>query len=423
MNNIWNATYIVTDVETTGSNSSNDRITEIACVTVKNGEIVSQYSTLVNPHKEIPPYVAKMTGITQMMVSRAPEEHEVIDTLSKIFKGENAVFVAHNVIFDYGFISNFFKRGYKHFDMVQLCSLKLARKLLPRDVKKNVGDMSEYFGIRLKNRHRALIDAKATAMSLIEMLHLAENEHKISTLNDLLVFQNKPVYNYKVSVDTTKRLNIKFDDIPYQPGIFKFYDIKGNLIFWDYSFNLNLKLQSFFNNYHITSKHILEITQKIDSIHFQTTESELSALILRNKIMDEMKELELFAEPKENILQNINIPVDFIYIQPQDNGEKIIDVYLINNGKLIYQNSVGLKAPIDTIAKKIKDIYYDTNLNNKIEFQELKVINKWIDMQNESGMLINLQGLNFQNLIITLKQSMLKVYDMNYSNDNKYYFD
>jgi hypothetical protein len=139
--------------------------------------------------------------------------------------------------------------------------------------------------------------------------------------------------------------------------------------------------------------------------------------------MDEMKELELFAEPKENILQNINIPVDFIYIQPQDNGEKIIDVYLINNGKLIYQNSVGLKAPIDTIAKKIKDIYYDTNLNNKIEFQELKVINKWIDMQNESGMLINLQGLNFQNLIITLKQSMLKVYDMNYSNDNKYYFD
>lgn len=418
MISIWEPTYIVTDVETTGSNPAKNRITELACVTVRGGEIVSQFSTLINPHQEIPPYVARMTGISQSMVSVAPDEYEVVDLVKSIFKVKNPVFVAHNVNFDYSFINAFFQRGFIHFDYPRLCTLKLARKLLPRDLKKNVGDLSEYLGIRMKNRHRALIDAKSTAMILTELLHVAEKEHKINTLDELLLFQNKPIYNYKVNDEIARKLAVQLIDIPYSPGIFRFFDEKEKLIYWDYSFNLNQKLKSFFDTHHITSKSILEMTPNIVKIEWEETDSELSALILRQRMYQitnpksaDETTLNLFDAEKTKHEPKINNS-DFIFLQARDNFEKVVDIYLIQNGKLVHQSTIGRKAGFDSIKMKIKGIYFDMPYSGNIDHTELNVINKWIEMQNGLGIELQINGLDFESTIREIQSSIPKAFEI-----------
>ncbi len=418
MNSIWEPTYIVTDVETTGSNPVKNRITELACVTVRGGEIVSEFSTLINPHQEIPPYVAKMTGISQSMVSVAPDEYEVVDLVKSIFKVKNPIFVAHNVNFDYSFINAFFQRGFIHFDYPRLCTLKLARKLLPRDLKKNVGDLSEYLGIRMKNRHRALIDAKSTAMILTELLHVAEKEHKINTLDELLLFQNKPIYNYKVNDDIARKLSGQLIDIPYSPGIFRFFDEKDKLIYWDYSFNLNQKLKSFFDTHHITSKSILEMTPNIVRIEWEETDSELSVLILRERMFKKTnpktpdeKTLNMFDDTKAIPNSNINNS-DFIYLQARDNYEKLVDIYLIKNGKLVHQSTIGRKAGLESIKLKIKDIYFDMTNSRNTDFAELQVINKWVEMQNGLGIELPINGLDLESVIHEIQRSIPKAFEI-----------
>jgi DNA polymerase III epsilon subunit family exonuclease len=419
MMNIWQPTYIVTDVETTGSNTAKDRITEIACVTVKNGEIISQYSTLINPHQNIPPYVAKMTGISQFMVSSAPDEYDVLDMVKSVFEVDTPIFVAHNVSFDYGFMSNYYKRAFEQFDFQQLCTLKLAKKLLPRDIKKNVGDLSGYFGIRMKNRHRALIDAKSTAMILIELLKIAQKEHNIQTLNDLISFQNKAVYHYKVTQDVKNRLSSQISDIPYSPGIFKFYDSDDELIYWDYAFNLNKKISIFFDSYYITSKLVFELTPKISKIEIQISESELSALIERENMIQETNNgsaiQNIINFDSQSSLDNSNeYTPDFIYFQAMENGEPLVDIYLINNGKLKHQCTVGKKAPIDSLYRKIHEIFFSNDDSNEYDIFEIKVINRWIDMQNDTGIKLDILELKSPDVNINakIKEYILKSFEI-----------
>jgi len=417
MISIWDATYIVTDVETTGSHTVKNRMTEIACVTLRGGDIISSYSTLMNPYQAIPPYVAKMTGISQSMVNEAPDEYELINTIKALFMADYPVFAAHNVNFDYGFVSSFFKRGYLQFDYPQLCTLKLARKLLPRDIKKNVGDLSAYFGIKLKNRHRALIDAKATAMILAELLYIAEREHQIKTLSELLQFQNKPVFNYKISNEITNKLKGQLNDVPTTPGVFKFLDTKNKVIYWDCSFNLRNKVHSFFDTHYITSKPLLEMASKISKIQCISSDSELSALILRDKLnaVSDLTDLnrnnELFPKPHKN--GNVSKPItDFVYIQAQMNNEKVADIYLIRAGILVNQKSVGRRASLTELNTIIEETYSNPETSETCDFKELKVINKWIDMQNNSGLMIETNNKDINQLIIEINFAITTSFDM-----------
>ena len=86
MDSIWEIPFIVIDVETTGADAKNNRITDIACVTVLDGEIVAEFNSLVNPHQSIPPFISQMTGITYDMVINAPEAKDVIESKNQTFK-------------------------------------------------------------------------------------------------------------------------------------------------------------------------------------------------------------------------------------------------------------------------------------------------------------------------------------------------
>ena len=105
MKSFWDYSFVVIDVETTGHSPIDHRITEVACVLIEGGEIVREYSSLINPHQTIPPYIANMTGISNEMAFTAPEAKEIIPKVNEFLERKNAIFVAHNVQFDWSFHS------------------------------------------------------------------------------------------------------------------------------------------------------------------------------------------------------------------------------------------------------------------------------------------------------------------------------
>ena len=162
-------TWAVVDVETTGGPPPNHRITEIAAVIVKNGEIKEVFETLVNPQRSIPPFVTRLTNISWDMVKDAPTFSAIVPSLLEKLEGN--VFVAHNAQFDWGFLTHEIQRtSGARITGNQLCTVRLARKLLPHLPKRSLDYVANYYGIEITGRHRAAGDAMATARCLLRLL-------------------------------------------------------------------------------------------------------------------------------------------------------------------------------------------------------------------------------------------------------------
>jgi DNA polymerase-3 subunit epsilon len=162
--------FAVVDVETTGGGvDRGHRITEIAVVEVRGGRIVDEYQTLVNPGRRIPPGVQALTGITDEMVAGAPYFDHVAETI--LARLEGRVFVAHNVSFDWGFVSTELTRALGQApDPVRMCTVRMVRRLVPALRYRNLDVVSRHFGVRIQGRHRAYGDALATARVLLRLL-------------------------------------------------------------------------------------------------------------------------------------------------------------------------------------------------------------------------------------------------------------
>lgn len=192
--------FVVFDIETTGLSSIKDSITEIGAVIIKNRQIVSKYSTLVNPETPIPKKIVKLTGITDDMVSKERTIKEVLPEFLA-FIGKRPV-VAHNANFDWGFIKNKSENlGFSVKNTV-IDTLELSRNIL--SIKKHkLNNICDYFNIRLLNHHRALNDAMATAKIFIEMLKLLEEKeiYNVSEINKIIKkADNKYLKTYHVII-------------------------------------------------------------------------------------------------------------------------------------------------------------------------------------------------------------------------------
>lgn len=162
--------YVVVDTETTGgSHWSTDRITEIAAVVVRNGEMVEVFETLVNPKRSIPYFVSQLTNITWDMVKDAPTFDRIAPDVMRVLEGN--VFVGHNAVFDWRFVSAEISRSTgRQLRGRRLCTVKMARTVLPQLSRRSLDYVSRYYGVENHARHRAGGDAVATAKCLIRML-------------------------------------------------------------------------------------------------------------------------------------------------------------------------------------------------------------------------------------------------------------
>ncbi len=166
--------FAVVDVETTGGGPDRGhRITEIAIVEVVGGRITEEYQTLVNPGRRIPRVVTSLTGITQAMVSDAPHfEYVAEEILSRL---EGRVFVAHNVTFDWRFVTDELVRALGHApEVVRMCTVRMVRRLVPALRHRNLDVVARHFGVSIHARHRAHGDALATARILLRLLDEAQ---------------------------------------------------------------------------------------------------------------------------------------------------------------------------------------------------------------------------------------------------------
>ncbi len=167
-------TYCVFDLETTGFNPEYEKITEIAVCKVRNGEIIDEFSTFVNPEKHIPEEVQKLTHITDDMVKDYPNIEEILPKFLEFTKG--TILVAHNARFDVGFISHFAKLDKLEFKPLVMDTLTMARELYTSVENHKLGTLAEFLGIELEGAHRAINDTRATAKVFLRMLEDAKKK-------------------------------------------------------------------------------------------------------------------------------------------------------------------------------------------------------------------------------------------------------
>lgn len=182
-----NSEYVVFDIETTGLSPINDKITEIGAVKIKNGKVIDRFSQLINPERPIPEKIIKLTGITDNMVKNKPNIGKVLPKFYDFIEG--TVLVAHNASFDVGFI----RENLSHMDMninnPVLDTLELTRSLFPQLKSHRLNIVAKYLNISLKNHHRAVEDAEATADIFLKCLDILEEKGitKLDEINTKLI--------------------------------------------------------------------------------------------------------------------------------------------------------------------------------------------------------------------------------------------
>ena len=225
---------VFVDLETTGGSATYDRITEVGLIRLKNGELVEEWSSLVNPECRISAYIEAFTGISNEMVAGAPRFAEIAPIVRQ--KLEGAVFVAHNARFDYSFLRSEFLRSHVDFSAKVLCTVKLSRRLFPEHARHNLDSVMERHGLACAARHRALGDAR--------VLHDFWSKLRGEVAEPKLTAAVLAVLGaHKLPAHLPPGLA---DDLPEGPGVYRFFGEDNHLLYVGKSNSLRTRVCSHF---------------------------------------------------------------------------------------------------------------------------------------------------------------------------------
>jgi DNA polymerase-3 subunit epsilon len=267
--------YAILDIETTGGKYNEEGITEIAIYRFDGHKIVDQFSSLVNPERDIQPFVVNLTGINNKMLRHAPKFYEVAKRIIEITN--DCTIVAHNAKFDNRILTTEFDRLGYEFDLNTLCTVELAKKLIPDLPSYSLGKLVKTLGIPMSDRHRAQGDAKAT-VSLFKML-LAKDISKEIVLS---LIRKDP----KRQVEP-KLLDL-IQEVPAKTGVYYMHRKDGNIIYIGKSKNIKKRITQHFTNDNRKSKRIqLEVT----AVTFEETGSDLIAQLKESEEIKHNKPL------------------------------------------------------------------------------------------------------------------------------------
>lgn len=255
--------YAILDIETTGGQFNEEGITEIAIYKFDGHETVDQFISLVNPEKEIQPFVVKLTGINNAMLRSAPKFYEVAKRIIEIT--QDCILVAHNTSFDYRILRTEFKRLGYDFIRPTLCTVELSKKLIPGMDSYSLGKLVRALGIPVTDRHRASGDALAT-VKLFKLL-LSKDVEK-----EILISSIKA----EIKSGLTPKLLDIVESLPNKTGIYYIHNEKGNLIYIGKSKNIKKRV-----NQHFTGKtnKCKKIQLEVFAVTYEETGSELIALL------------------------------------------------------------------------------------------------------------------------------------------------
>jgi len=282
---IGDTPFVVVDLETTGGGPDAEGITEIGAVRVTGGRLTDTFSTLVNPRKPIPPFVVGLTGITDDMVKDAPT---IADALPRFleFVGPDAVLVAHNAAFDMGHLDAAHRAlAGRPLERPSLCTLRLARRLLPEQKRRSLDVVASVLGIGCADRHRALADARIAAEVLCVFLERTA-ERGIARLDQLLDFQRSAVDGRPFVIHVPRE---RLDDVPQAPGVYHFLGDDGRLLYVGRARRLHARLASYFSNSRGHSPKTLELIRSVHDVQTFETGSELAASLLEARQIRDLK--------------------------------------------------------------------------------------------------------------------------------------
>ena len=235
--------YTIVDLETTGGKFNEESIIEVAAYRFDGVTITDQFISLVNPQRDIHPYVEKLTGISSKMVKSAPRFHEVAKRIIEITS--NSILVAHNAQFDYRILQLEFKRLGFEFSMKSLCTVILSQELLPEQESYKLGRLSRSLGIPLKDRHRASGDALATVELLKILIEKDINQNIIR--KSIVEFPGE-------SISSVFRKTI--EELENTIGVFYIYNKNRKLIYVDYSKDIKNKIIKLFTSKKFIPKYV-----------------------------------------------------------------------------------------------------------------------------------------------------------------------
>jgi DNA polymerase-3 subunit epsilon len=272
------------DLETTGTTSTRDRITEIGIVRVADGEFVDEWSTLVNPECSIPEDIRILTGITNEMVRGAPTFSELRREVFERLEGH--VFVAHNARFDYGFLKNEFRRLEMKYRADVLCTVRLSRRMYPEAVGHGLDSLVARHGLHdafapetaaRTGRHSALGDARAI-WRFVQMLYRDRDAAEIqSAVKRLLKIPSLPP---QLPPDA-------LEGLPEGPGVYRFYGVNDLPLYIGKSVNLRERIRSHFSSDYRSANDV-RISGEIRRIEVDETAGELGALLKEARLVKDL---------------------------------------------------------------------------------------------------------------------------------------
>lgn len=259
--------FAVVDIETTGGYAAANGITEIAVFITDGTNVSDTFYALLNPQVPIPVFIENLTGITNDRVTDQPVFEDIAQELHSILQGK--VFVAHNVNFDYSFINHHLARFGYQLDCKKLCTIRLARKVVPGLRGYGLDKICNHLRIGIQKRHSASGDALATT----ELLHLLIGKGGMEYIVQML----KPAGG-EMSIPP----NLAAEDIhglPQKPGVYYFHEKKGKVIYVGKAKNIRKRVRSHFSN-NKPNRQKQEFIKSIYRISYQETATELMAMVL-----------------------------------------------------------------------------------------------------------------------------------------------
>tara|TARA_R110002074_G_scaffold401786_2_gene601556 strand:+ start:546 stop:1940 length:1395 start_codon:yes stop_codon:yes gene_type:complete len=270
-----NNIYAILDIETTGGKYNEEGITEIAIYQFDGHKVTDQFISLVNPEREIQPFVVNLTGINSNMLKNAPKFYEVAKRIVEIT--EDCIIVAHNSSFDYRILKTEFKRLGFPFKRKTLCTVELSKTLIPDMESYSLGKLARALGIPMSDRHRANGDAMAT-VKLFKMLLNKDLEKVI--IKDAVKVEQKS--------NLAPNLTEIIEKLPSDTGVYYIHKENGEIIYIGKSKNIRKRITQHFTNKNSKSKKIQAL---VHTVTYEKTGSELAALLKESEEIKKNKPL------------------------------------------------------------------------------------------------------------------------------------